>query len=135
MPNRYRWRDPAQPAEPGLATADPAESAIDLADGAERYADRPAQRAQDLIWEAWEATGAHRTALARRGPDAQAGALLTQARELNPHIPAYLTHRKKLPRQHPAYTVLGEESEAVDYAAGASALWASVPGALTWLER
>ena len=28
----------------------------------------------------------------------------------------------------------GEESEAVDYAAGAGELWASVPGALAWLE-
>jgi len=58
-------------------------------------------------------------AFARHGADAPARALLTQARKLNPHIPAYLTHRKKLPRQRPAYTVFGEASEAVDYAAGA----------------
>ncbi len=32
------------------------------------------------------------------------------------------------------YTVFGEESEAVDYAAGAGELWADVPGALAWLE-
>jgi hypothetical protein len=61
-------------------------------------------------------------------------ALLGEARELNPHIPAYLTGRKKLPITRPAYTVLGEESEAVDYAAGTAELWASVPGALAWLE-
>jgi hypothetical protein len=28
----------------------------------------------------------------------------------------------------------GDDSEAVDYAASATALWAGVPGALTWLE-
>jgi hypothetical protein len=30
--------------------------------------------------------------------------------------------------------VFGEESEAVDYAAGVGELWRSVPGALAWLE-
>ena len=73
-------------------------------------------------------------AFARRGAGAQARALLDEARELNPHIPSYLTGRKKLPVKRPAYTVFGEESEAVDYAAGAGELWGSVPGALAWLE-
>jgi tetratricopeptide (TPR) repeat protein len=66
-------------------------------------------------------------ALARRGAGAQACALLDEARELNPHIPAYLTGRRKLPRKRPAYTVFAEESEAVDYAAGAGELWGGVP--------
>jgi len=73
-------------------------------------------------------------AFARRGADAQASALLAEARELNPHIPTYLTGRKQLPRKRPAYTVFGEDSEAVDYAGGAGELWAGVPGALAWLE-
>ena len=73
-------------------------------------------------------------AFARRGAGAQARALLGEARELNPHIPSYLIGRKKLPRKRPAYTVFGEESEAVDYAAGVGELWGSVPGALAWLE-
>jgi hypothetical protein len=30
--------------------------------------------------------------------------------------------------------VFGEETEAVDYAAGERELWGSVPGALAWLE-
>ena len=49
-------------------------------------------------------------------------------------VPVHLTGRKKLPVPRPAYTVFGEESEAVDYAAGGGELWASVPGALAWLE-
>lgn len=73
-------------------------------------------------------------AFARRGDDAESRGVLIRARELNPYIPAYLTGRKKLPRKPPAYTVFGEESEAVDYAAGAGELWAGVPGALAWLE-
>jgi len=71
---------------------------------------------------------------ARRGAGAAACALLGEARELNPHIPSYLTGRKKLPVKRPTYTVFGEESEAVDYASGAGELWGSVPGALAWLE-
>jgi tetratricopeptide (TPR) repeat protein len=73
-------------------------------------------------------------AFAREGAGVQAGALLDQARGLNPHIPSYLTGRKKLPSKRPAYTVFGEDSEAVDYAAGAGELWGSVPGALAWLH-
>ena len=71
-------------------------------------------------------------AFARQGAGAQARALLGEARELNPHIPSYLTGRKKLPTERPAYAVFGEESGAVDYTAGAGELWSSVPGALSW---
>src|SRR3974377_185322 len=67
-------------------------------------------------------------AFARRGAVAQARALLAEARERTPHIRAYLPGRKRLPRERPAYTVFGEESEAVDYAAGAGELWRSMPG-------
>jgi tetratricopeptide (TPR) repeat protein len=73
-------------------------------------------------------------AFARHGDGAQAQALLAEARCLNPHIPAYLTGRKRLPEPRPEYTVFGEESEAIDYASGAGELWAGVPGALAWLE-
>jgi tetratricopeptide (TPR) repeat protein len=73
-------------------------------------------------------------AFARRGDDATSRALRVEALKLNPHVPAYLTGRKRLPEPRPDYTVFGEESEAVDYAGGAGELWASVPGAVTWLE-
>ncbi|HXY17584.1 MAG TPA: hypothetical protein VEH79_05405 [Gaiellaceae bacterium] len=48
-------------------------------------------------------------------------------------MPAYLTGKKRLPRRLPDYVGFGDTSEAVDYAAGAAALWASVPGAVDWL--
>ena len=70
----------------------------------------------------------------REGDSARARQLLDEARELNPHVPAYLSGRKRLPRRLPDYVGFGGDSEAVDYAASATALWASVAGALTWLE-
>ncbi|MQA74753.1 MAG: hypothetical protein GEU88_10515 [Solirubrobacterales bacterium] len=73
-------------------------------------------------------------AFARRGDDATSRALRAKALKLNPHVPAYLAGRKRLFEPRPDYTVFGEESEAVDYAAGVGELWARVPGALTWLE-
>ena len=60
--------------------------------------------------------------------------LLAEAREENPYVPAYLTGRKVLPKRLPDYVGFGDETEAVDYAAGAAALWAIVPGALAWVE-
>jgi tetratricopeptide (TPR) repeat protein len=73
-------------------------------------------------------------AFRREGDSARARQLLEEARELNPYVRAYLSGRKRLPARLPDYVGLGDDSEAVDYASGAAALWASVPGALTWLE-
>jgi tetratricopeptide (TPR) repeat protein len=70
----------------------------------------------------------------REGDSADARRLLEEAREVNPHVPAYLSGRKKLPKQLPDYVGFGDESEAIDYAYGAAASWAVVPGALAWLE-
>ena len=72
-------------------------------------------------------------AFRRHGDSAQARRLLAEARELNPHVPAYLSGRKRLPVRLPDYVGFGDANEAVDYAASAKALWASVPGALAWL--
>lgn len=73
-------------------------------------------------------------AFRREGDSAQAKRLLEEAREANPHVAAYLPGHKRLPKRLPDYVGFGDESEAVDYAAGAAALWAVVPGALAWLE-
>ena len=63
-------------------------------------------------------------AFARRGDDAWSRGLLGEPRELNPHLPVYLTAAKKLPEPRPAQIVLGEETEAVDCAAGTGELCA-----------
>lgn len=70
----------------------------------------------------------------REGDSADARRLREHARKANPHVPAYLSGRKKLPGRLPDYVGFGDESEAVDYAAGAAALWESVPGAIAWLD-
>jgi tetratricopeptide (TPR) repeat protein len=73
-------------------------------------------------------------AFRREGASSGAAQLLDDAREANPHVAAYLSGRKMLPKRLPDYVGFGDESEALDYAAGTAALWASVPGALAWLD-
>lgn len=72
-------------------------------------------------------------AFRRQGDSPETRQLLAEARELNPHVPSYLSGRKRLPARLPDYVGFGDTSEAIDYAAGAKAYWESVPGALTWL--
>ncbi len=74
-------------------------------------------------------------AFRREGASPRAEKLLQDARGCNPHVVVFLTGHKALPKRLPDYVGFGDESEAVEYAAGAAALWASVPGALAWLER
>ena len=59
--------------------------------------------------------------------------LLGEARDWNPHVPAYLTGRKRLPRRLPALIGMGDESEAIAYAAEQMAVWRATPGAIAWL--
>jgi tetratricopeptide (TPR) repeat protein len=72
-------------------------------------------------------------AFRRQGDSPESRALVAEARERNPHVPAYLSGRDRLPVRVPDYVGFGDPSEAVDYAMGAKAQWESVPGALTWL--
>jgi tetratricopeptide (TPR) repeat protein len=72
-------------------------------------------------------------AFRRQGDTPQARELLAEARELNPHVPAFLSGRKRLPARLPDYVGFGDASEAVDYAVGAKRQWEGVPGALVWL--
>ena len=65
---RSRETLPWRQAEPALALADSGSIESDLAmdvGGAERYGTRPRYRAEDLIYEAWEAAGKRRVVLAR----------------------------------------------------------------------
>jgi hypothetical protein len=54
-------------------------------------------------------------------------------RERNPHVPAYLSGRKRLPARIPEYIQFGDTTEAVSYAADAKRQWEDVPGAIAWL--
>jgi tetratricopeptide (TPR) repeat protein len=72
-------------------------------------------------------------AFCRQGDSPESLRLRGEAREQNPHVPDYLSGRKRLPARLPDYVGFGDPSEAVDYAAGAKAQWERVPGALAWL--
>ncbi len=94
----------------------------------------------DELFAAYEDDGAaafaYTKALAafrRQGDSSESRGLLAEARELNPHVPAYLSGRKRLPARLPDYVGFGDASEAVDYAVGAKRQWEDVPGALAWL--
>lgn len=74
-------------------------------------------------------------AFRRHGKGAKAGALLRQAIEQNPFVPDFLLGRKRLPKTLPDYIGLGDEKEAMVYAAEYKMLWIGTPGAMAWLEQ
>jgi len=65
----------------------------------------------------------------------KARAQLQEALQYNPHVPAYLLGRKRLPKYLPPYVGFGDENEAVYYVAEAGHLWVEQEGALDWLQR
>lgn len=77
------------------------------------------------------------TALAifrRRGRCAASTKALVKAIDANRHVADYLLSRKRLPKTLPAYISWGGKDEAVAYVHEAKAIWASIDGALAWLE-
>ena len=70
-----------------------------------------------------------------RGAGKAATNALRRAVEHNPHVPAYLSGKKKLPEEIPEYIEYGEDDEAIVYAAENGELWSAVPGALEWLRK
>lgn len=69
----------------------------------------------------------------REGDSENAGVILVMAGQANPHIPLYLLGTKKIPRKLPEYVGIGDESEALVYAAANIDKWKNTPGALEWL--
>src|SRR5205814_78726 len=72
----------------------------------------------DELFAAYEEDGAaafaYTKALAafrRRGDSSESRAVLAEAREQNPHVPAYLSGRKRLPARLPDYIGFGDASE------------------------
>jgi len=70
----------------------------------------------------------------RTGPGERAEAKLSDARRTNPHVPAYLLGKKRLPEELPDMVGFGDESEAIAYAADNLEAWRSTPGAIDWLR-
>lgn len=103
-----------------LETGGPAEKLLD------QYEDDAA-----ATWQYGRALSAFRT----EGDTPRARELLSEALRRNPYVPAYLLGRKRMPRSLPSTVGFGDESEAVDCAAGQGSAWRETPGALEWLRR
>jgi tetratricopeptide (TPR) repeat protein len=59
---------------------------------------------------------------------------LREALNMNSHVPAYLTGRKRVPSHLPPYITWGGDDEAAAYVAGYLAYWRRTPGAIDWLQ-
>jgi tetratricopeptide (TPR) repeat protein len=92
------------------------------------------QQYQDDAMAEWLYT---RALLAFRtgGASQAAERALREALEMNSHVPAYLTGRKRIPSRRPDYIALGQESEATAYASSYLPLWRKTPGAVDWLRQ
>lgn len=74
-------------------------------------------------------------AFRRRGDTEEARSVLWEAIKTNRHVPAYLIGKKRLPRTLPAFYGMGDDDEAILYAAHNLAVWKQTPGAVEWLAR
>lgn len=74
-------------------------------------------------------------AFRNEGDSTAARRRLSAARTQNPYILPYLLNSKKIPKRLPEYISIGDETEAVSYAAANIVGWAKTPGALEWLEK
>ena len=81
------------------------------------------------IWLYGSALHAFRT----EGSTKRAARLLSKAKRCNRYVPAYLLGIKDLPDTLPEMVTFGDESEAVECAAGQMEAWRMTPGALDWL--
>ncbi len=70
----------------------------------------------------------------RYGASDKADRALRQALSQNPHVPPYLTGHQRIPNRLPEYMGLGDEREAVHYAAAHLNHWRRTPGAVEWLR-
>ncbi|MBI5303029.1 MAG: hypothetical protein HY868_12905 [Chloroflexi bacterium] len=85
----------------------------------------------------WSATWQYTRALLafrKHGATARANKALADALEENPHVPAYLTGRKRVPNRLPDLIGMGDEREAIAYAADHLNYWRRTPGAVEWLN-
>lgn len=74
-------------------------------------------------------------AFRKSGAGHQADKLLRDAVKINPHVPAYLSGRQRVPAEMPAYIGFGDKNEAISYAAGYLGLWRQTKGAVEWLKK
>jgi tetratricopeptide (TPR) repeat protein len=69
------------------------------------------------------------------GNETSAASSLSEARQANKHVEAYLTGKKKTPKEGPGYYSPGEPSEAVVCMHEMGSAWTAHPEAIAWLQR
>ena len=70
----------------------------------------------------------------QHGATTQANKALGDALKENPHVPAYLTGKKRMPNNRPPLIGMGDEDEAIAYASDHLNHWRRTPGAIEWLS-
>jgi tetratricopeptide (TPR) repeat protein len=88
--------------------------------------------ADDALAE-WAYTGAF-LAYRQHGASDRADELMRAALKRNAFVPAYLLGRRRIPKQLPATIGLGDNNEAIAYAADYKTFWRKTPAALDWLK-
>ena len=68
-----------------------------------------------------------------KGDCAESRVDMRKAYLLNPYVPAFLTGERRLPCKMPDYVGVGDEDEALVYAAMMKDCWARTPGLITWM--
>ena len=77
---------------------------------------------------AWAWTAAL-LAFRKHGDGAASKAALAEAKAANPHVPGYLTGKKKMPKRLPDMIGFGDGSEAISYVGDYGSGWRSTPKA------
>lgn len=81
------------------------------------------------------AFGAALLAYRAEGDSETARERLARAVELNPHVPSYLTGKRRIPKSLPEYMSFGDDTEAASVAIGQRRAWRDTHGALPWLMK
>src|SRR3546814_12924151 len=88
----------------------------------------------DLYEEDGSAAWVYTLALiAYREQDPHGSAIVQEAWDSNPHVPAMLAGLKRLTPSRDGYISMGGEDEATAYVEENGAAWRAVPGAVEWL--
>jgi tetratricopeptide (TPR) repeat protein len=103
----------------------------------EQGRDEEALELQQQFDDDGSAAWSYATALLRfrqEGNTDDARRALDEARACNPHVPAFLLGKRRMPTRLPDFIGFGDESEAVAYVADNAASWKKTAGALDWLR-
>lgn len=71
----------------------------------------------------------------RAGEEDEAEAALREARDVNPHVEPMLLDNRKIPREMPAFYVMGDQNEAIICVDAINNAWKRGRKAIQWLKR